>query len=187
VVEFQSVRLPTLKTAPIWLPVAFLFRDIGAWEYVFSYEPGITEKAVRIHHFLLIPGTFFTVGWSLGLNLLFGLALGFGLREAALRRFPVIFPVLVLIWDGVLTGALWFLVVEDSERVGHLFRIGLMPGSYIAHLFAKSHIVTNQMCLLVMALASNLFLAIAATAAYVPIRRRWNPKSSSGPDGSANR
>ena len=186
-VESQSVRLPSLKTAPIWLPVAFLLRDFAAWEYVFSYEPGITEKAVRIHHFLLIPGTFFTVGWSLGLNLIFGLAIGFGLREAALHRFPAIFPVLVLIWDCVLTGALYFLVVEDSERIGHLFRMGLMPGSYIGHLFAKSHIVTNPMCLLLLALSSNLFLATVATAAYVNIRRRWKPKSSPGLDKSGNR
>ena len=182
-VEFQSVRLPTLKTAPIWLPVAFLFRDIAAWEYVFSYEPGITEKAVRIHHFLLIPGTFFTVGWSLGLNLLFGLALGFGLREAALRRFPVIFPVIVLIWDGLLTGALWFLVAEDSERVGHLFRIGLMPGSYIAHLFA--HILLRIRCACSSwhwrATFSSPLLQRPRTSLSVD---NWNPKSSSGPDKS---
>ena len=28
-----------VKSATIWLPIAFLLRDIAAWIYVFSYEP----------------------------------------------------------------------------------------------------------------------------------------------------
>ena len=67
--------LPSVKSAPIWLPIAFLLRDIAAWIYVFSYEPGITEKAVRIHHFLLIPGVFFGVEWSTVINIAFGIVI----------------------------------------------------------------------------------------------------------------
>ena len=37
-----------LQTAPIWLPLLFLLRDFLAFQYIFSFEPGITAHAVRV-------------------------------------------------------------------------------------------------------------------------------------------
>jgi hypothetical protein len=165
----RLVRLPTLKSAPIWLPVTFFLRDVAAWIYVFSYEPGITEKAVRIHHFLLIPGIFFGVEWSTAFNILFGIVLGFGIREAAARRFPLTFTLLVLIWDLVLAGVLAFLV-QNSATADHLFRIGMLPGRYLAHLLSSRQIISSPQLLLVTALVTNLSAAFLATAMYVRLR-----------------
>jgi hypothetical protein len=53
-------------------PIAFLVRGIAAWVYVFSYEPGIAEKAVRIHYLLRIPGVFFSVECSTVINIALG-------------------------------------------------------------------------------------------------------------------
>src|SRR5208337_2479533 len=98
-----------LKGRPfIWLPIAFLLKDFAAWQYVFSYEPGITEKAVRIHHFLLIPGVFYSVEWSTPINIVFGAALGLAVRCAAKQHFPLVFTLIVLTWDFLLTGVLDF-------------------------------------------------------------------------------
>lgn len=166
----RLVRLPILKSVPIWLPIAFLLRDIAAWIYVFSYEPGITEKAVRMHHFLLIPGIFFGVEWSTVFNIVFGIVLGFGIREAVVRRFPPVFPLLVLTWNLALIGVLAFLA-ENSDTAHRLFRIGMLPGRYLAHLLVSWRISANPLLLLVLAVTTNFSIAIFATAAYMQIRR----------------
>jgi hypothetical protein len=172
------VRLPTLKSAPIWLPIAFLVRDIAAWIYVFSYEPGITEKAVRIHHFLLIPGVFFGVEWSTAINIAFGIALGFAIREASARHFPLAFPLGVLAWNFILTGILDF-VAEKSDAVHRLYRIGMQPGKYVAHLLVSWNILSNPQALFVMGLAINFLAAIVATEAYLRVYRPGRREPSS--------
>jgi hypothetical protein len=164
----RLVRLPTLKSAPIWLPIAFFLRDVAAWIYVFSYEPGITENAVRIHHFLLIPGIFFGVEWSTAFNILFGIVLGFGIREAAARRFPLTLTLLVLIWNLVLAGVLAFLV--DGSASADLFRIGMLPGRYLSHLLLSRQLISSPQLLLATALVTNLCAAILATVVYVRVR-----------------
>jgi hypothetical protein len=163
------VRLPTLKSAPVWLPIAFLLKDIAAWVYVFSYEPGITDKAVRIHHFLLIPGVFFGVELAIPLNLAFGVALGFALRAAAARHFPVVFTLAIMTWNFFLTGLLDF-VADKSESVHRLFRVGMQPGRYLAHFLTSWKILSNPHLLFATVLATNIFVAAVATAAYMRIR-----------------
>jgi hypothetical protein len=175
------VRPPSLKFAPIWLPIAFLLRDIAAWVYVFSYEPGITEKAVRIHHFLLIPGVFFSVEWSTVINIAFGIGLGFALREAAVRHFPMAFSLAVLTWNFILTGVLDFWSwSEKSDTVLRLYRVGMLPGKYVGHLLSSWKILSNGQVLFVTGLAVNFALAILATAAYLRIFRS-NRREPSNP------
>lgn len=169
------VRPPSLKSAPIWLPIAFLLKDIAAWIYVFSYEPGITEKAVRIHHFLLIPGVFFGVELAIPLNLVFGVALGLALRAAAAHHFPVAFPLAVMSWNFFITGLLDF-VADKSESAHRLFRVGMQPGRYVAHFFASWKILSNPHLLFATVLATNVFVAAVVTAAYMYI----HPKRRGG-------
>ena len=170
------MRLPSGKSAPIWLPIAFLLRDIGAWIYVFWYEPGITEKAVRIHHFLLIPGVFFSVEWSTVINIAFGIGLGLALREAAVRHFPVAFSLAVLTWNFILTGVTDFWSwSEKSDKVLRLYRVGMLPGKYVGHLLSSWKILSNGQVLFVTELAVNFALAILATAAYLHVFRSGRP------------
>ena len=71
-----------LKKRPtIWLlflPVAFfLVKDIIATFIVLSYEPAITEEAVRHYAYALLPGTLFVVtGYAPLVNLVFGAITG---------------------------------------------------------------------------------------------------------------
>jgi|SRR5580704_23353 hypothetical protein len=171
------MRSPTLKSAPIWLPIAFLLRDVAAWVYVFSYEPRITEKAVRVHHFLLMPGVLFGVEWSTVFNIIFGIVLGFGVREAALRHFPFVFPLLILTWNLVLTGV-WEFLAEGGDTAGRLFRIGMLPGRYLAHLLVGWKILGNPLLLLAFALTINFSVAILTTAACEWIRRHGRAVNS---------
>jgi len=146
-----------------------LAKDLAAWIYVFSYEPGITDRAVRIHHFLLIPGVFFGTTLAIPLNLAFGFALGFILRMAAAHCFPMAFSLVVMICNFLLTGLLDF-VAADSESVHRLFRAGMQPGRYVAHLVAHWRIVSNPNLLFATVLATNVLVATAATAAYRRLR-----------------
>lgn len=174
-----------MKSAPTWLPVAFLLRDIAAWIYVFSYEPGITEKAVRIHHFLLIPGVFFSVEWSTVINIAFGIALGFALREAGARHFPMAFPLAVLTWNFILTGILDFWSwSEKSDAVLRLWRVGMLPGRYVGHLLSSWKILSNGQVLFVTGLLVNFSLGILATAAYLRIFRSKGRAPSNRRTGS---
>lgn len=100
---------------------------IAACAYVLSYEPGITDKAVRIFQCLLIPGVFFRTDLAIPLNLTFGVALRFILRTAAARRFRMVFSLVVLIWNFMLTGLLDF-VAADSASIHRWFRVGMQPG-----------------------------------------------------------
>ena len=166
--SISPVHLLTPKYAPIWLPLAFLLRDVGAWIYVFSYEPGITDKAVRIHHFLLIPGVFFDVEWSTFFNLVFAVVLGFALRIAATRHFPLMFSLLVLTWNLVLVGILGFFG-EENGTLRRLFRIGMLPGRYLSHLLANWNFVSNWNVLLATTLVTNFLAATALTAVYLRV------------------
>jgi hypothetical protein len=167
------MRIPRLRasTAPIWLPIAFAIRDFVAWLYVFSYEPGITEKAVRIHHFLLIPGVFYGVEWSTPINVLFGLLLGFAIRLAASRGFPYVFSMLVLAWDFVIAGTFAFLA-ETSPAVHILYRIGMLPGRLLSHSLYATRMVLNDKLLLTLTLLVNLVTAGVLTVAYCRVRNR---------------
>lgn len=167
------MRLPRLRTntAPMWLPIVFLIRDFLAWQYVFSYEPGITEKAVRIHHFLLIPGVFYGVSWSAPVNVLFGLLLGFAIRLAASKGFPYAFAILVLAWDIVITGILDFLP-ETSPAAHRLFRIGMLPGRLLSHGLYAAKIILNDNLLFTLMLLGNLGTALMLTVVYCRFRHR---------------
>jgi hypothetical protein len=174
------VRLKIAKFAPIWLPIGFFLRDVVAWIYVFSYEPGITAKAVQIHHFLLIPGVFFNVEWAFVFDTLFGVALGFGIREASLRRFPVAFPLLALSWNLILLGIVGFLA-PDSHTMAHLFRIGMEPGRHVGHWLLGQHIIfTDPRLLALIMVTINFAAAVGVTAAYVYIQRTIS-RSGPGP------
>ena len=167
------MRVPRLRasTAPIWLPAAFLIRDFLAWQYVFSYEPGITEKAVRIHHFLLIPGVFYGVSWSTPVNVLFGLLLGLAIRLAASKGFPYVFALLVLAWDLLITGILDF-VAETRPAAQSLFRIGMLPGRLLSHGLYATKIVLNDNLLFTFMVLGNLGTALMLTVVYCRLRGR---------------
>jgi hypothetical protein len=168
------MRLPrlTAKTAPIWLPVAFLIRDFLAWQYVFSYEPGITEKAVRIHHFLLVPGVFYGVNWSTPVNLLFGLLLGLAIRLAASKGFPYSFAILVLAWNFVIAGFFGFLA-ETSPAARSLFRIGMLPGRLLSHGLYATKMVLNDSLLFTLMILGNLGTALLLTVGVCRLRDRF--------------
>lgn len=69
-------------------------------------------------------------------------------------------------------------LAENNETVPRLFRVGMLPGRYLAHLLVSRKILTNPDVLLATALATNLFAAIFATAAYLSVRRRKSAASS---------
>lgn len=168
------MRLPqvTAKSAPIWLPIVFLIRDFLAWQYVFSYEPGITEKAVRIHHFLLIPGVFYSVAWSTPINVIFGVLLGFLVKFCERRDFPYFFSVFVLASDLVITGILDFLAVA-SPGARRLFRVGMLPGRLLSHWLFASNLVVNADLLFTITLFGNFGAALLLTFLYLHWRNRF--------------
>jgi hypothetical protein len=76
-----------LKTAPIWLPLLFLARDFIAFQYIFSFEPGITQHAVTVGYTFMLPGSLIGGGMTtISANLAIGLCIGFLLRFVAQRR-----------------------------------------------------------------------------------------------------
>jgi hypothetical protein len=163
---------PGIRIAFVWLPMLFVLRDIAAWVYVFSYEPGITEKAVRIHHFLLMPGVFYSVGLSTPINIGFGIVLGGAIRIAREHRFPLTFTILVLAWDSVVTGILDFAALGSgfSDR---LYFFGMMPGRFVSHILAHYRIVSNGQVLFTCNWMFNGATALLLTAAYCRLVRPW--------------
>ena len=160
-----------LKGRPfIWLPIAFLVKDLAAWQYVFSYEPGITEKAVRIHHFLLIPGVFYAVGWSTPTNVAFGAALGLALRRAAKQHFPLAFTLIVLTWDFLVTGIVDF--AGNNEAAHRFYQLGMMPGRFVSHILAAHKVFSNGHVLYTVTLLCNVAAALLITIAYCRLRRK---------------
>ena len=77
----------TRKNAPIWLPAIIFARDFLAWQYIFSFEPGITEKAVFRGKLFMLPGSLFagSIGIVL-INVAIALAIGIVIRRS--RREP---------------------------------------------------------------------------------------------------
>ena len=76
-----------LRNAPIWLPILSFVRDFLAFQYIFSYEPGITEHAVRVGYAWMLPGSLIGGGFTaVGSNLLLALVVGFVCRWFAKRN-----------------------------------------------------------------------------------------------------
>jgi len=76
-----------LKTAPIWLPLSILARDFLAFQYILSYEPGITEHAVRVGYMFMLPGSLVGGGMTTVVaNFIIALCVGLLLRTIAIRR-----------------------------------------------------------------------------------------------------
>jgi hypothetical protein len=159
-----------LRSPFVWLPTGFFLRDVAAWIYVFSYEPGITEKAVRIHHFLLIPGVFYSVQWSTPINVAFGFVLALALRIAAKHRFALTFTLAVLVWDFILTGLLDFASI-GTESKHDWYYFGMMPGRFVSHILAQHKVLPNGQLLYTTILVCNVAAALLVTAAYY----RWRP------------
>ncbi len=44
------------RNAPVWLPALVFLRDFLAWQYIFSFEPGITEQAIFRGKLFMLPG-----------------------------------------------------------------------------------------------------------------------------------
>jgi hypothetical protein len=77
----------TLRNAPIWLPLLSSLRDFLAFQYIFSFEPGITEHAVRVGYTWMLPGSLVGGGFvAVGSNLLLALVVGLVCRWFADRR-----------------------------------------------------------------------------------------------------
>ena len=77
-------QLFTWRNAPIWLPALVLVRDILAWQYIFSFEPGITQEAVFRGKLFMLPGSLIAGGLvPLAINLAIGVGIGFLLRLSA--------------------------------------------------------------------------------------------------------
>jgi hypothetical protein len=78
----------TRLNAPIWLPAIVLLRDFLAWQYIFSFEPGITEQAAYRGKLFMLPGSLVAGGFlPLGINL--GIALAIGLLLCRAARAPI--------------------------------------------------------------------------------------------------
>ena len=74
----------TRKNAPIWLPSIIFVRDFLAWQYIFSFEPGITEKAVFRGKLFMLPGSLFAGSFGIILiNVAIALAMGIVIRWSA--------------------------------------------------------------------------------------------------------
>ncbi len=80
-------RFFTRRNAPIWLPALVFVRDFLAWEYIFSFEPGITEQAVYRGKLFMLPGSLVGGGFvPLLINLAIAVVVGFALRWSARNR-----------------------------------------------------------------------------------------------------
>ncbi|MHB8218102.1 MAG: hypothetical protein ACYDDS_18670 [Candidatus Sulfotelmatobacter sp.] len=74
----------TRRNAPIWLPALTFVRDFIAWQYIFSFEPGITAQAVYRGKVFMLPGSLISGGLPpMAVNLAIALALGLLLRWLA--------------------------------------------------------------------------------------------------------
>jgi hypothetical protein len=77
------------RNAPIWIPALIFIRDFLAWQYIFSFEPGITDRAVYVGKLFMLPGSlvrgaFVPMAINLGIALLVGLFIRWGsLRSAS--------------------------------------------------------------------------------------------------------
>jgi hypothetical protein len=77
----------SLKNAPVWLPIFSLLKDFAAFQYIFSFEPGITEHAVRVGYMWMLPGSLVGGGFvAVSSNLLLALAIGLFCRWCFNRR-----------------------------------------------------------------------------------------------------
>ncbi len=65
----------------------------------------------------MIPGVFYSVGWSTPINVIFGFILGISLRIAEKKRFPLTLTMIVLAWNFALTGILLDFAADTSEVV----------------------------------------------------------------------
>lgn len=74
----------TRRNAPIWLPAIVFVRDFLAWQYIFSFEPGITEQAVFRGKLFMLPGSLIVDGFlPMLVNLAVGASIGLILRWSA--------------------------------------------------------------------------------------------------------
>jgi len=75
------------RNAPLWLPAIVFVRDFLAWQYIFSFEPGITEQAVYRGKLFMLPGSLVRGGFlPMGINLLIALVIGLFIRWSAPDR-----------------------------------------------------------------------------------------------------
>ena len=71
----------TWRNAPFWLPAIVFLRDFLAFQYIFSFEPGITQQAVRRGYLFMMPGSLIGGGFTTILtNLVVAVAIGLLLR-----------------------------------------------------------------------------------------------------------
>jgi hypothetical protein len=78
------------RNAPIWIPTLIFVRDFLAWQYIFSYEPGITERAVYIGKLFMLPGSLVPGGFiPMCINLSIGLLIGLFIRRVGSRSASV--------------------------------------------------------------------------------------------------
>ncbi len=75
------------QNRPIWMPLLAFFRDFLAFQYIFSFEPGITDHAVKVGYTWMLPGSLIGGGFvAVGSNLLLALAVGLICRWIGIRR-----------------------------------------------------------------------------------------------------
>jgi hypothetical protein len=75
------------RNAPLWLPALIFVRDFLAWQYIFSFEPGITEQAVYRGKLFMLPGSLVPGGFlPMAINLLIALVGGLFIRWSAPDR-----------------------------------------------------------------------------------------------------
>ncbi len=81
-------RFFTRRNAPVWLPALIFLRDFLAWQYIFSFEPGITERAVYRGKLFMLPGSVIAGGFlPMAINLAVAFGIGLLLRRSA--RIPI--------------------------------------------------------------------------------------------------
>lgn len=44
-----------VRNAPFWLPLLSFVKGFLAFQYIFSFEPGITDHAVRLGYTWMLP------------------------------------------------------------------------------------------------------------------------------------
>ena len=77
----------TRRNAPIWLPVIVFVRDVLAWQYIFSFEPGITEQAVFRGKLFMLPGSLVAGGFlPMLINIVVAVSIGFAVRWSAQKN-----------------------------------------------------------------------------------------------------
>jgi hypothetical protein len=88
--SITGMRLPlTRRNAPLWLPAIDFVRDFLAWQYIFSFEPGITEQAVYRGKLFMLPGSLVRGGFEpMAINIVIAFVAGLFLRwsSKALRN-----------------------------------------------------------------------------------------------------